>query len=146
MNELVWLLPILNAFLWFAGGKWNKLFRRLGFPILVLWACLLVKLGLWMALGTTILAGVGPWLPFTLIGDGVRKHWLNWVWIVACPLFLLGPALIHFSFNRLLFVLWAWPIVASANVLSNLMFSKDSFKWKFVEGLTGFLALSPYLL
>jgi hypothetical protein len=109
-------------------------------------ACLAVKMAFWMAVGTTILAAIGPWLPFTLIGNEVRRNALNWVWICIIPLFFLAPALLHFSLNRLWLILILWPFILIENVLSNIDWLKDSFVWKMIEITTGLLVLCPYLL
>jgi hypothetical protein len=143
-NELWWFLCPICSVLWQAGGTWNKLWRRIGVPCVILTSCLLSGICLWQSLLASILLFAATTLPFTLRGDSVKSYWYNWVWIWVWALLLLLPSqLLQLDLTTVVIPLIA---LGSLATLSNISWSARLVQWKFFEACAGILVAYPFCM
>ena len=149
--ELVWFIMPTIIILWQLGGTFNKLFRRLGFPIVASCAPLFYLGWSWwwpLLFGLCFLVTT---LPFTLKGDGINEHWFNWIWIwilgylYGLPSIVIGLCGGH---TALALLVALTPCIATGIVgtLSNVPATSKYFPWKECEGVIGFFTAIPYAL
>lgn len=133
-KELLYItVPPLVWLLWTAGGTFNKAFRRLGVPLLILTVCLLMKTDFIIAFIVSALS----FAAYTL-GYGGQKSWLFRGFAGCCYAISLIPLGLH-------------PILLTIPVTFLLTFwlsrRFNSFSWKVSEGLTSLsIALSLCVL
>ena len=139
-TEYLWFALPLCGLLSQLGGTFKKQYRRLGIPTLLtlcfiyaqnfdlshfLWLRYIL-VWIWLFFCST--------LPFTLIGDGIPKHWFNWIWV-----WILGllNGLIILVINIKLFYLMFIPFIIYGVFisLSNIKYTARFFQWKFVEAM-----------
>jgi len=149
-RELIWfLLPFAGLFRQI-GGTWKKAVGRFFTPLAIgmayfffigwsLW--IVVIFGAFLAIKT---------LPFTLIGDDVDEHWLNWAWIWVLG-FLNGVVCLSIAIplgmwlDGLILSLVPLLVYGVCGTFSNLAFSRNWFVWKLCEFLFGVAAIYPAL-
>lgn len=140
-KEIIWFHVLLLAFLWMAGGTWNKNIRRIGVPIFLCsmyWAFFPFH---WWFFIFGILQYIVLTLPFT-VGDGdVRSWWqFAWIWIAG---YLIGlPVLIPAVFfgkyqYGFILPLISFFVQGIFGTFSNLPTTRRWFPWKLVEFLIG---------
>lgn len=135
---LILSMALLNRL----GGSRNKLFRRIGIPLLI------TLYGLWRHQWLSLLSlpyGFAIFcLPITLVGDDITAHWYNWAWLPVLG-FLIG--FIPFSWQYALIYSVIFTILV---VLSNHKKTAEIFKWQYVEliygGLLGLLTYNVFLI
>ena len=143
--ELVWLICPIVALLSQLGGTYNKSYRRWGVPSVITIAALSFLGFSWWLPVLFLSIFVASTLPFTLIGDGLKASWLNWVWIWVAGYLLGLPSLILDRHG------WLYAFVPSVvqgviGTLSNLKATEKSFPWKFCEGIIWFSMAYCYAL
>jgi len=136
--EMIWLIvPIAGLLSQLGGSDYApKAVRRFGIPILMaVAACYFAGFSWWI-----VPMVVTQWavftLPFTLIGDGVPQHPMNWGWLPLWGVLLCS--------SPLWLSLSVWPAVAILGAvlgmfgaLSNVKTTAKWFQWKFVEFIKG---------
>lgn len=122
------LCAVLNR----AGGKFDKRWRRIGLPLLIMLYGLL-KHRWWSVLSLPLGFGVFC-LPITLVGDDIKAHWYNWVWVfvLGCLIGLIPiySGLLAIGYGLIFFLLVFF---------SNLKKTADIFRWDRVELIYGSL-------
>jgi len=147
-KELVWLSIPVSGLLWAIGGTWEKLFRRLGVPILITGCVLGFHGWTWWLPAIFGFAFLGPLLPFTLIGDGIKDNPFNWAWIWIWGAVLgqysvfIGLATHQVVFSVFL-PLIPCVVAGVAGTLSNVKATARYFPWKLCEVLIGSSAALP---
>lgn len=140
-------LPIV-ALLYMAGGTFHKSFRRFGIPLFMA-VFGIIFLGWhsgWITLSLGYVAVLS--LPFTLIGDDVNGHFLNflWIWVfgylLGLPALVIGVYLHKIGLSLALSIIPCLLIGISAT-LSNLKVSRNFMPWKLVEFIAGFSMTLP---
>jgi hypothetical protein len=83
-------------------------------------------------------------LPFTLIGNSIPSHALNWVWVwilgglLSAPSIFLGACPTHLLLPSF--------VVGSLCTLSNINNTSDLFPWKMSEAFVGSSIAYPFAL
>lgn len=142
--EIAWFILPINSALWMAGGTWNKLFRRIGYPLCIsLLGLLFSRYSWWWALSSLAAYGVAT-LPTTLIGSDVTSSIWNRVWVFIWGIALTLPSLLvsRLILPCLIFGLFIGLLVT----LSNWKPTARYFPWKMVEFFVGSLVMIPYCL
>lgn len=136
--EMVWLIVPISGLLSQLGGSdyAPKAFRRIGIPLLMALAVWYFKGLSWQIFAMAITQYGAFTLPFTLIGDGVPQHPMNWAWLplwgvllCSAPLWLsldVWPAVVVLGF-----------ILGLFGALSNIKITAKWFQWKLVEFFQG---------
>lgn len=131
-RELVWLMLPVVGFLSQIGGTYNKLFRRLGVPLIITMSSfLLFGFSWWLPALFLTIFGVAC-LPFTLIGDSLQASWVNWVWIWVSG-YLLGLPSLFLSDSGWLYAFVPCVVQGICGTLSNIQATAKYFQWKFCE-------------
>jgi len=129
------MFPILNAFLWRLGGSGasplGTLWRKIGWPVLVLFFGLTHGFAFWRILIAVAIAVFAVTRPITFYGGSIHGHAFNWAWLWVLGLCFCGPMLAFGHVN-----LWplAWSLAAT---LSNIDRTAKTFTWEFCECLAG---------
>lgn len=140
--EWIWVVAFVVAVLWAIGGTGFKWVRRYVVPVIFLitsWYWLGFSLGVILfPLSLALLAR----LPFTLIGDSIHEHWLNWLWI-PIVLYLIGVPAAWIDLAAFKYALVTLFFSAPLAVLSNIKLTREIFPWKLVEGVIGIALTYP---
>lgn len=135
----------LCSFLWRLGGKERKYYRRYGIPLALTVAGLLDGFSIWKLLAGVIL-GLILRLPFTLKGDSIDAHDLNWFWVFIWAGLISMPAFLH-AFNGWVFASWivSTAVISLFAYLSNFEETRDVVRWNTCERVFGFFCAFPFL-
>jgi len=147
-KEIVWFLLPLGGLFRQIAGTWHKAVGRYLPPIAIAGAYyFFIGFSWWILpiIGAYLLVKT---LPVSFIGDGIRAHWFNWVWIwilgllnglaclsLAIPLGLTSTALILSLVPSVVY--------GTTISLSNIRSTDRIFVWKFVEFLMGASMMIP---
>lgn len=115
------IIPPLFWFLWTSGGKWNKAFRRLGIPLLILTVCLLQQVSIYSTIAVAGLSAASY-----AIGYGNTKSWLFRVFVGFC----YALALLPLGYSPILLA------IPAVFVVTFWASRKGWLTWKIAEGLT----------
>lgn len=147
-NEQVWfLVPVLGLFR-MIGGTWNKAIGRFLPPLIIAGAWFFFQGLSWWMLAIVAAYLAVKTLPFSFIGNGVKDHWFNWVWIWilgllnGLPSITLGIPLGLFT-TSLALCLVPCVVYGVACTLSNVKPTAKYFPWKLCEFLMGSSAGIP---
>ena len=137
-SELLWLsLPIIGL-LSQLGGTFNKLYRRIGIPTTLVILYLIAQTFdfshfLWLRyIIVWLWAFFCSTLPFTLIGNSIKEHWLNWIWVWVLGL-LNGAIVLVLNYKLFYLILIPVLVYGTTITLSNIKVTAKYFQWKFVE-------------
>lgn len=136
--EMIWLLVPLCGLLSQLGGSdyAPKAVRRYGIPILMALAVWYFKGFMWNIIPMAITQWAAFCLPFTLIGDGVPKHAVNWLWLPVWGVLICCSGLwINIAVWPATLILGA--ILGMFGALSNIKATAKWFQWKYVEFVEG---------
>jgi len=150
-NEVIWLTMPIVGILSQIGGTFLKQVRRIGIPTLMIVIALLFYGFNWLLIPTWLLIFGATTLPFTLKGDSIHEHWINWVWIpIWATLLTYSGILFSVIYGGITTFLFAsiLPVVVISTtcILSNVKVTAKYFPWKFCEAVTYMAAMYPSLL
>jgi hypothetical protein len=113
------------------GSGMGAIWRKAGWPVLVLAYGLIHGCEWWRILVAVFLAVFAVTRPFTYYGSDVRGSAFNWAWIWILGLYFSGPMVALGKAH-----LWplAWSLAAT---LSNIKKTSGIFTWEFCECLCG---------
>jgi hypothetical protein len=144
-KEMIWYLCPIVGILSMLGGQYNKLFRRLGVPLAISIAYILFIGWSWILIPLFLSIFIVTTLPFTLVGDGLDKSWVNYVWIwLAGYLLGLPSALLHTS-GCILALITSF-VMGILGTLSNWKYTEKYTPWKLCEFLIWSAMAYPYAL
>jgi hypothetical protein len=136
--EMIWLLVPLTGIASQLGGSDNipKAVRRIGIPLLMALAVTVFKGWSWWIIPMILTQWGSFCLPFTLIGDGVPKHPLNWVWVPLWGILIcISPLWLHPNVWLATGLLGVF--LGILGILSNIKATARYFQWKLVEFAIG---------
>ena len=132
--EMIYLIIPICAFLSQLGGSdyAPKAFRRFGIPLVMGAAVWYFAGWSWMIPLMMVTQWGASTLPFTLKGDGIPEHTINWYWIWLWA-WLKGVSVLWISLSIWPAILICGGILALCATLSNVKATSKYFQWKFVE-------------
>ncbi len=122
----MFLISLVNAFLWRMGGYGVHGTRKVGYPVLVGVYGITHQVNWILVVLAIIMSIYAVSRPFTYKGDSI-----NWTWIWMLSVYFMGPLAIMGVFN--IYPL-AWGLAAT---LSNIPKTARIFTWEFCECLCG---------
>lgn len=143
------LLGFLNACLWRLGGDgcppFKRQWRRIGYPVLLLVACILREISPLIAILVALLAHLTTRLPLTLTDSDVDSV-KEFIWVFFLGFIYGLPSVLINGLDGLIYAIWSMLVTGLSLTLSNI--SGDMarvFKHEFCEAVIGFAIIQVIL-
>lgn len=140
---------LIIAFLWRMGGAgiapFRKNWRRVGVPIVVLFALFWSGYSEFQAIGCAVALFLALRLPLTLIGDSLYDHWLNWPWAWVAGYIIGLSSIFVLGWSGFLFAFIPAVAQGASVTLSNIPKTATDFPHEACEILTA-CAFSLFLI